>query len=210
MDRITAPIIAVQPDSDAEETSRPNSDQPLSIALVNNVLPNTSPLWLLLELDTLRERGEEFSDLLNKEPVAKVLKDFVAALPQSVTPAIKAVIDHSDRVSLFMMPPTDDSHIPAFVGAFRQSDRSRHRSAASRAGTTSSRFFQILPRRKRPMELVTVESIDAPFGTIAYGYDTGTLWVSNQRESFNRMFATPPPPEMMEKPGAHLELMNEL
>ncbi|RJP19735.1 MAG: hypothetical protein C4527_26340 [Candidatus Omnitrophota bacterium] len=191
-----------------ENPEQPQNGFVDSAMVLEHVLPNSSPLWAHIDLEKFRLHKESFSDLLEKDSVMNVFNEFVASLPQGVTPTISTLCGDSNEIRIFLMPSAGSDETPCYVAAFHQLAPTTVNNGTPFVHSLLADFPDAVTSQQT-VGALSLETITLPFAEITYAKDQDTLWISNQKEAFSQLWSSPPPPELAEKPGPHADILRD-
>ncbi len=202
----TSDFQVIDPMNPESETPIPEEGQVSSVVLVEKVLPNSSPAWMLIDLNKFQSRKDSFLELFEQESVSKFISEFTASLPRGVTEALHDLSGKSNEMRIFVMPPAGEQKVPCYVTAC-----SLLSTDIIHEGTPFlQRFASYFPGSSTSEETIAdlpVKILSTPIGDFFCVLDQTTLWISTQKEAYSQLWASPPPPELVEHEGPHFEAL---
>ncbi|MEW6236736.1 MAG: hypothetical protein AB1656_15235 [Candidatus Omnitrophota bacterium] len=201
----TGKAAAVEDKKDGQGDQTANAPVPvmpanLSALLFEKTLPNASPCWLLLDMETLRAEGDVFSAIGQEEIFSQIGGQFASALlPHGVTAAVSAIGAHAEQVRLFMLPSEGNAPVSSIAAAAKILKGTEEGSPLPKIIETLIAAFPGAATSEMPAGAAKMQVISVPFGEIAILADSGIVWISNQKDALMKLWTTPPPPELAEK-----------
>lgn len=188
-------------DTNSPEPPTPNGPPITSSTLYEKVLPNTSPMWLLLDFKTLNQEGKVLSTLWEDEIISEIGTQFITALmPQGVTNTISLLSQNSEQTRVFLLPPEQEGHGVPFVAAARVSESTEEeQEAVSELMASIVASYPDAASTEIIAGPTTINVLSTPFGELALAAKNGIVWLTPQKDALSRLWTIPPPPPLLEE-----------
>lgn len=162
--------------------------------MLDDVLPSTSPAWVTVDFQKIRNHSSQFDSFFSSESVQTILGDFVAVMPNGATNTIQYLYENSEWLELFALPP-EPNQAYRFAAAFSAPEQIED---ASETSENSHPLFEYWKTLYPDVEFTESENGDFTFYTLQtpLGEYTGLnrdgiVWFSNHVQGFPALFSSP-------------------
>jgi len=168
---------------------------PASTSWTDIVLPKLCLTHFQIDSAAIRSGTSEFGlSMFLAEPV---VQELLVAMSEEASPSfgplIAALAEESNRVDLYILPPADDFPVPILLltadwPEVGYDDLRECLQEPISSGLPESKEYS------RSIESFTMEGVRAPNGNISYVVTEDKVWICNNADQLEKLFATEPPP----------------